>query len=69
MTDLLQVTYHAQTTDRTVRAYGERPARTTATTDYSLWVKVKTKPLAQAIQLPLGYQRPFKTHFIQRNRR
>ncbi|MBP7691347.1 MAG: hypothetical protein KA764_05495 [Anaerolineales bacterium] len=50
MTDLLQVTYHAQTTDRTVRAYGERPARTTATTDYGLRVKVKTKPLAQAIR-------------------
>jgi transposase len=48
--ELLQVTYHAQTTERAVRAYGDRPARTTTTTAYHLQVKVKPKPLAQAIR-------------------
>jgi len=47
---LLQIAYQAHSTKRTVRAYGTRPARTTETTDYQLQVKVRAKPLAQAIQ-------------------
>lgn len=50
MTELLQVTYHAQTTERTRRAYGQRPADTTTTTDYQLQVKVLAQPLAHAIR-------------------
>lgn len=47
---LIQISYHARSTERTVRAYGNRPARTTETTDYQLQVKVRAKPLAQAIR-------------------
>jgi transposase len=47
---LLQIAYQAHSTKRTVRAYGTRPARTTETPDYQLQVKVRAKPLAQAIQ-------------------
>ena len=50
VTELLQVTYHAQTTERTRRAYGQRPADTTTTTDYHLQVKVLAQPLAHAIR-------------------
>lgn len=48
--ELVQVSYHAQSTERTVRAYGTRPARTTETTDHQLRVKVRAKPLARAIR-------------------
>ena len=47
---LLQIAYHTHSTQRTVRAYGARPARTTETLDHQLQVKVRAKPLAQAIQ-------------------
>jgi transposase len=50
MTELLQVTYHAQITERTGRAYGQRSADTTTTIDYHLQVKIVAQPLAHAIR-------------------
>jgi len=64
VTELLQVTYHAQTTERVVRAYGDRPARTLTTTDYQLRVKVKAKALKQAIQR-LGWRVYATNHTAQ----
>lgn len=47
---LLQITYRAHTTQRAVRAYGTRPARTIETLDHQLQVKIRAQPLAQAIR-------------------
>jgi len=47
---LLQITYHAHHTQRRVRAYGPRRARTEQTTDYHLRVHRQPAALARAIQ-------------------
>ena len=60
----LHLSYHAHSTERAVRAYGTRPARTTATTDYQVQVKVQTKPLAQAIRR-LGWRVYATNHTVR----
>lgn len=47
---LLKVTYAAQRTTRSVRAYGTRPARRTQRTDYFVRVAINTPAVARAIR-------------------
>jgi transposase len=47
---LLKLTYHAEHTQREVRAYGPRAAHTEESTDYQLRVQVRPAPLAHAIR-------------------
>jgi len=47
---LLKLTYHAEHTQREVRAYGPRAAHTQESTDYQLRVQVRPAPLARAIR-------------------
>lgn len=61
---LLHLAYQAHSTQRTVRAYGTRPARMADTTDYQLQVKVRATPLARAIRR-LGWRVYATNHAVR----